>query len=345
MRCLIPTLFILFSVQVIAEEIQLPTKPANDNFSNVLEKLERIENKLNSNEINNEEVRTLSEKNMSDTIEMFNRFSIFEDRFNDLINAEAEKSARTNDVLIRDNLALTQNFEAIEKKVSTTEVNTKIINSQISQIEKSSKENKLKFSNNVVAVSKEIETRTFAVVLCIIAILLGLLWLRYRLMQNKTAFSDEIIKARTALDSEYNSLDLKLTELLEKQIETAGSVSAKSDETSEIDKDHSLPLKVAVEIHRMRKRIVSMPADIKGIKPLIKALERLEESLTEQDYEVVELLGQKYVDGMTINLDFKFDEDLSIDDKLISSVTKPQVNYRGVIIQVADVIVSTGEEI
>ena len=111
----------------------------------------------------------------------------------------------------------------------------------------------------------------------------------------------------------------------------------------ESDTDHSLPLKVATEIHRMRKRIASMADDTKGIRPLTKALERLVENLDEQNYEIVDLLGQKYVDGMSVNQEFVPDAELQPGEKIITKVIKPQINYNDEIIQVADVVVSMGE--
>ena len=211
------------------------------------------------------------------------------------------------------------------------------------KIENIVSDRKIVVDDSITNVNREIALRSLYVAICILVFIVILVWFKRRLNVDKTRLTNEMVKARDILDVEYNSLDLKLSEILEKQIniDTLNKQDSLSDET--VDIDHSLPLKVATEIHRMRKRIDSMADDTKGIKPLAKALERLEDSIGEQGYEVVNLLGEKYVEGMTVNLEFKLEENLGPSEKIISKVIKPQVNYKDVIVQVADIIVSTGE--
>lgn len=208
------------------------------------------------------------------------------------------------------------------------------------KIENIVSDRKIVVDDSITNVNREIALRSLYVAIFILVFIVILVWFKRRLNVDKTRLTNEMIKARDILDVEYNSLDIKLSEILEKQInvDTLNKQHSLSDET-----DHSLPLKVATEIHRMRKRIDSMANDTKGIKPLAKALERLENSIGEQGYEVVNLLGEKYVEGMTVNLEFKLEENLGPSEKIISKVIKPQVNYKDVIVQVADIIVSTGE--
>ena len=168
-------------------------------------------------------------------------------------------------------------------------------------------------------------------------------FLTNKLVSSTHSVFEEIGKTRDNIDNEYVKLDIKLVELLEKQINLQKQTEEVKTVTEE-EIDHSLPLKVAAEIHRMRKRIANMPGDKKGIKPLDKALERLEEELGQKGYEIVDLLGGKYVDGMIVNSRFIPDESLAPGEKNITKVIMPQVNYNGKIIQVADVEVSIGGE-
>jgi hypothetical protein len=101
-------------------------------------------------------------------------------------------------------------------------------------------------------------------------------------------------------------------------------------------------LQVAAEIHRMEKRLSVFPDDVKGVKPLVKALERLNEGLREKDYEIVDLVGTKYVEGMTVQPTFVLDDSLEVGEQTITKVIKPQVNYKNKIIEIAQVEVSTG---
>ena len=86
-----------------------------------------------------------------------------------------------------------------------------------------------------------------------------------------------------------------------------------------------------------------MPDGTKGVQPLAKALERLEEGLQEKGYEIVELLGMKYSEGMTMQANLTIDDELEPGQQIITKVNKPQVNYKTTVIQVADVEVSFGE--
>ncbi len=143
-------------------------------------------------------------------------------------------------------------------------------------------------------------------------------------------------------------------EILEKQIETlkAESVAADSKLTelletslrvSNPEPDHSLPVKAGQEIHRMRKRIENMAPDTKGLGALKNSLQRLEETFNHQGYEIVDLLGKPFTDGLTVHARFVPSEELNPGEKVITKVIQPQINFEGVLIQVAEVEVSFGE--
>lgn len=145
---------------------------------------------------------------------------------------------------------------------------------------------------------------------------------------------EKIAKADMALaDSLFEILNkLKLQEM-----NAAANGQAKPAEA-----DHHLPLKLADEIHRMRKRLASLPEDTKGLTPLQKSLERLESELSEQGYEIVDHTGMGYSENLSVKARFVPSDDLGPDQKIISKVVVPQVNYRGVMIRMADIEVSIG---
>jgi len=214
------------------------------------------------------------------------------------------------------------------------------LNGEVGRFDNSFNQRVISVVHEVSSLNQVISSRTLYMIISMIVLVLVASWFIYRSYADNAALSDEITKVREVSDSEYNALDVKLSEILGKQIslEALREQKGMSEEP-----DHSLPLKVATEIHRMRKRIVSMPDDTKGMRPLAKALERLEDNLVDKNYEIVDLFEQKYVEGMTVNLEFTLDEKLSPGERVITNVIKPQVNHNGKIIQVADVVVSTGE--
>ena len=105
--------------------------------------------------------------------------------------------------------------------------------------------------------------------------------------------------------------------------------------------DHSLPLAIVDELNRMEANLQHMPSDVRGYKQLCRSVERMKDILKAYGYEVVSLLGRPYTDGMRVIARFVIDEQMASDDvPRITSVTKPQVNYQGRLIQVAEVTVS-----
>ncbi len=145
---------------------------------------------------------------------------------------------------------------------------------------------------------------------------------------------EKIAKSDTAL---ADSLFEILNKLKVQEMNVAVNGQSKPSEM-----DHHLPLKLADEIHRMRKRLASLPEDTKGLTPLQKSLERLEAELAEQGYEIVDHTGMTYTENLSVKARFVPSDDLGLDQKIISKVVVPQVNYKGVMIRMADIEVSIG---
>lgn len=145
---------------------------------------------------------------------------------------------------------------------------------------------------------------------------------------------EKIAKSDTAL---ADSLFEILNKLKVQEMNAAANGQAKPAEA-----DHHLPLKLADEIHRMRKRLASLPEDTKGLTPLQKSLERLESELSEQGYEIIDHTGMAYTENLSVKARFVPSDDLGPDQKIISKVVVPQVNYKNVMIRSAEIEVSIG---
>jgi len=144
------------------------------------------------------------------------------------------------------------------------------------------------------------------------------------------------------LESEQLKLDQKLIELYDSQL-----VKQKQENTSssvkDEDIDHSLALKVGDEIIRMRKNLSSMPEGTKGLKQLSKALQRIQDTFKVNGYEMIEMLNKPYNEGMKVVANFVPDENLEDGQQIITRIIKPQINFKGVMIQSAQIEVSVGE--
>ncbi|MCB0537812.1 MAG: hypothetical protein KDE33_09810 [Bacteroidetes bacterium] len=166
--------------------------------------------------------------------------------------------------------------------------------------------------------------------------------LRRRLTNDTSKLDGQITSTRSALEAEHMKLDQKLIEMLDTQLhiqkEERSSAPPKEEEI-----DHSLALKVADEIVRMQKNISNMPEDTKGLKQLSKALQRIQDTFKVNGYEMIEMLGTPYNEGMKVVAKFVPDENLEKGQQIITRIIKPQVNFNGVMIQSAQIEVSIGE--
>lgn len=97
-------------------------------------------------------------------------------------------------------------------------------------------------------------------------------------------------------------------------------------------------LSIAGEIARMENNLYHME-EVPGRKQVMKALERMKGTFQAEDYTIVPLLGHPYVEGMNAKAVFVPDESLEEGASVIQSVQKPQVNYRGKMIQAASITV------
>ena len=66
----------------------------------------------------------------------------------------------------------------------------------------------------------------------------------------------------------------------------------------------------------------------------------MKDNLLANGYEIVDMLGKPYNDGMKVTANFIEDEELEEGQKIITAVIKPQINYKGKMIQAANITVS-----
>ena len=131
-------------------------------------------------------------------------------------------------------------------------------------------------------------------------------------------------------------LDTTLLQILEQKLEIANLQPQQAKNV-----DHTLPLYLGEQIHRMRKRLKTMD-ESHGTKVLANRIESLEEKIEEMGYKIVNLEGKSYNEGMNVKARFVQDDNLQEGEGIITRVIKPQINYMGELKQVAEVEVSQG---
>lgn len=156
-----------------------------------------------------------------------------------------------------------------------------------------------------------------------------------------TTSIDDVRKAQEALQiaqknmqEESIKLDDKLLELFDRQIAN----TPKNEDNAK--PDHSLALKVADEIVRIELNLSRMDSSIKGYKQLSRAVEHIKDNFKANGYEIVDMLGKSYNEGMKVTANFVSDENLEEGKQIITGITKPQINYNGQMIQAAEITVS-----
>ena len=205
---------------------------------------------------------------------------------------------------------------------------------------------KIDATDNNVRVNQDMLQRRTLWGIMIVIILLALVttgsYLLAKRIKSGDTSIDEVRKAQEALgvaqkkmQEESIKLDNQMLAIVQKQLESKPTTSVGTAVP-----DHSLALKVADEIVRIELNMSRMDSSIKGYKQLTKAVERIKDNFNANGYEIVDMLGKPYNEGMKVTANFVADEDLEEGKQIITGITKPQINYNGQMIQAAQITVS-----
>lgn len=257
-----------------------------------------------------------------------------------------------------ENSNLKSEIARINSKLSTANIKISSLQSQIqkdsiaisttaSQLGIKIQETETSSKNSISQLDKDVNTnRLYWIIATLVTLILsGLIYwlLGKRIVSSQTDVESQIRSTKKSLEEESLKLDSKLVEVLDTQLklkqEEKQIVSANS--TTEID--HSLALKVADEIIRIHKNLQQMDSNTKGLKQLSASVKRIQDNFASNGYELVEMLGKEYNEGMKAAPSFITSEDLETGKQIITRIIKPQVNYKNEMIQSAQIEVSVGE--
>lgn len=104
--------------------------------------------------------------------------------------------------------------------------------------------------------------------------------------------------------------------------------------------DHSLIKTLADRITFMEMTLFKMDPKVKGYKQISKSISQMKDNLLANGYELVEMLGKPYNDGMKAVANFNDDDEIEEGMRIITAIIKPQINYKGQMIQAAQITVS-----
>ena len=193
-----------------------------------------------------------------------------------------------------------------------------------------------KNSSEILSVSESVSAKQkFGIAIIILALFLILIV--YVVLTNKWKNDTKKINAKQKEIFEKQIQDsLQLAEWLSSESKT----NLEQPKSGEID--HSFAKRVADEIVRMQTNLSRMDESIKGFKQLNASVRKLEQSLNSNQYELEDLLNRPYDNGMNLQATFIEDENLKEGESIITRIIKPQINYKGKLIQAAQIEVSQG---
>jgi hypothetical protein len=247
--------------------------------------------------------------------ELKNQVSLLEYKLSDTINSLKTKT-----------LQLDVDSKNLFKEITSAQ-------KEVTIIAKSSSNN----SNSIDTVNRELSQKQqygfmiFGLFLIIVLMVYVILTRRQNTNTKKIAAKQQEIFEKQIQDGQH------LTDWLSRQ--TTEGLSKNSD--GEVD--HSFAKRVADEIVRITTNLSRMDVTVRGHKQLSASVRKLEQSLNSNNYELEALLNKPYDNGMNLQANFVIDENLQEGESVITRVIKPQINYKGKLIQAAQVEVSQGE--
>lgn len=187
------------------------------------------------------------------------------------------------------------------------------------------------------------KNRLYWIIATLVTLLLGglmYLFLGKRIKSSQTDVETQIRNTKKSLEEESLKLDGELVKVFQKQLEVLDTAPK---ETTSQDDDHSLVLKIADRLTAMETNLYRMDPNTRGLNNLKNLVKSTKENFNAKEYEIVEMLGKEYKEGMEVIATFIPSDEIEIGKQIITRVIKPQVNFKGQKIQAAQIEVSIGE--
>lgn len=241
--------------------------------------------------------------------------------FNSIITAQSNEIDSLKLVLVQTNNSVVALADSLNINISSTR----------EQIQRNSE-------NLNQTIAKKTQTGmwifiTLAIALVVIAFVFGRLIAKRgnevaSLSANADKLNEEIVNRLSSEMSEMQAIS--------KQI---GTISATTG-AGGTDSEQKLITTLADRITFMEMTLYKMDSSVRGHKQLSKSIKQMKDNLLANGYELVDMLGKDYHDGMKVTANFVEAENLPEGKQIITGIIKPQINYQGKMIQSAQITVS-----
>ncbi len=226
---------------------------------------------------------------------------------------------------------------------SLIETNRSNINTIADELGTKIQETGLQAETKISELGGDVEkNRLYWIIATLATLLLGALvyWLLgKRITSSKTDVETQIRNTKKSLEEESLKLDGELVKVFQKQLEVLESAPKGTTQ----DDNHSLVLKIADRLTAMETNLYRMDPNTRGLNNLKNLVKSTKENFNANEYEIVEMLGKEYKEGMEVIATFIPSDEIEIGKQIITRVIKPQVNFKGQKIQAAQIEVSIGE--
>ncbi len=277
--------------------------------------------------------------NSIDSLE--NKVKSLEEKINNIYGELGKDYWTYRGVKEQTNSKIIQQKRIIDSLNKLVAKNSKSISSNANASEKKIQETGQKADSQIAKLDSK--NKLYWIIAALAILLLGglIYWiLGKRITYSKTDVETQIRNTKTSLEEESVKLDNKLVEVLETQLKLQQESTISQPVASNDQTDHSLALKVADETIRIQKNLGRMHESTKGLKQLNASIKRIKDNFASNGYELVDMLGKEYNEGMKATVNFVQDEDFEEGKRIITRIIKPQVNYKGEMIQTAQIEVT-----
>jgi len=314
------------------------------------------QSQYNFEDVQKDEYKQVTDSLIVDTI--FSRLDMHNKKYNWAMDKGNDNEQSINTIIQSLEKLSTQMDELQKKQSEKIDRLVGIVQTNKENIEKTTEGFDNKIENSDDAISKKIDSIDQTVnkgsiywiigliVVALLAIILYIL-LRNQMIKQKVGLDSNIQDARKKiedtrreLEEEAMKLDGKLVEVLNTQLKLMQNQKEDLEEIPKLKKetDHSLVLKVADRLISMEKNLSRMDEKTKGLKNLKKAIQSIKDNFASNDYEIVEMIGKPFDEGMKASVTYNPDSEEK--PGIITRIIKPQVNYKGEMIQPAQIEVS-----
>ncbi len=297
-------------------------------------------------------------KKVNIAILLFSSFGTFAQVTKDDLDKEIKPLTEKVKSLQSENSKLKTEVGNLSSKLSNANKSIDSLRNQTeankNEVEKTKQEFGSKISTNEENTNKKITTvdeslnknSLYGIIGVLLAALLSgfLYWLLNKKQKtDKIDIIDQLNKTKSSIEESLVKEFGKQTDLMDSQLLLIEQQKKTLKAMPNVELDHSLALKVASEINLIERNINLMDTKTKGLKQLQASLGRLKDNLLANGYEMPELLGKQFHQGMKVIVTSSIpDDNLEKGSEVISKILIPQVNYNNKMIQTAQIEVSVG---